>query len=568
MLRRLSPAIAAALALSASPAAAHPHVFVTVKSTVVYEAEVTKAVRHAWRFDDMFSAFAVQGLDTNGDGKLSREELQPLAEVNVASLKEFDFFTFGKAGSGDIAFNQPVDYWLDYDGTALTLNFTLPVASAPKSDTVRIEIYDPSYFVSFALAKETPAALEGAPEGCRIDAEEPGNQAAPNGRLTEDFFSNLEPGSSWGKQFANIMAVRCGADALAFAETQKPKAPEPALDSAPGPQPAPQDAPTSVEAAPLQQMPGQGSANSGATAKPSGPSLGAFGLVRPDGAASAPGDGVFGWIAQQQSAFYSKMSAALSASKADGSAFLLLAGLSFAYGVFHAAGPGHGKAVISSYLLATGETLRRGIAISFAAAIAQAVTAIAVVGLLAAIVGATSRAMGATAWWLEAASYALIVLLGITLLFRTVRAAVGTLRGEHVHDHSCGPDCGHAHAPQPSALAGEFDWKRAASAVLAIGLRPCTGALIILVFALTQGLIWTGIAATFAMALGTAITVTAIAALAVGAKSLALRLASTSSNGVGTIALHGIEVVAGFAVLGFGLMLLGGLLSSGAPVAG
>src|SRR6201999_2652179 len=105
---------------SALPAAAHPHVFVTVKSTIVYENGVPKAVKHAWRFDDMFSAFAVQGLDIDTDGKLSRSELQALAEVNVSSLKEFDFFTFGKAGKGDLAFGKPVDYWLDHDGTALT----------------------------------------------------------------------------------------------------------------------------------------------------------------------------------------------------------------------------------------------------------------------------------------------------------------------------------------------------------------------------------------------------------------------------------------------------------------
>ena len=186
MLRRLIPCVlAAGVALSAAPAEAHPHVFVTVKSTVVYADGKPTAVRHDWRFDDMFSAFAVQGLDKNGDGNLDRGELQDLAEVNVTSLKEFDFFTFGKVGPKDVTFKPPVDYWLDHDGTGLTLHFTLPVASAVPEGPFRMEIYDPSYFVAFNLAETGAAALEGAPDGCRIDAEAPAGSQRSAGRLPE-----------------------------------------------------------------------------------------------------------------------------------------------------------------------------------------------------------------------------------------------------------------------------------------------------------------------------------------------------------------------------------------------
>ena len=549
MLRRAAPLALACAFLLPVPAEAHPHVFVTVKSTAVFENGTLKAVKHAWRFDDMFSAFAVQGLDTNTDGSLSQAELQALAQVNVTSLEEFDFFTFGEAGGSGVSFSQPVDYWLDHDGTALTLNFTLPVVSAKAANTVRLEIYDPTYFVSFALAEEKPAVLEGAAGDCRIDAEGP-EEKKPGEALTEDFFSNLDPEQAWGKQFANVLTIRCGEDAVAYAASIAPPPPPPdPLDRV-------KQALNIAQSAPLQEVP------AAAPKPPAGPQLGAFGVVRPDGAfAQTPTEGPLAWITQQQAAFYAKMSQALTATKADNSALLLLVALSFAYGVFHAAGPGHGKAVISSYLLATGETLRRGIAISFASALTQAVTAIVVVGVLALAVGATSQAMGIAAWWLEAASYGLIVLLGAAILFR--RSLI-PLRGKaHVHDETCD----HSHGPDLKDLDGEFGWRRAGAAVLAVGLRPCTGALIVLVFALAQGLVWTGVAATFAMAFGTAVTVAAIASFAVLAKEAALKLAAGSSKPRARKALRLIEITAGFAVLAFGLILLGGMIQAGVPTA-
>jgi nickel/cobalt transporter (NicO) family protein len=543
---------------SALPAAAHPHVFVTVKSTIVFENGVPKAVRHNWRFDDMFSAFAVQGLDTDTDGKLSRAELQALAQVNVTSLKEFDFFTFGAAGSGDLTFTEPVDYWLEHDGTALTLHFTLPVTSAMKSETTRIEIYDPSYFVSFSLAEQEPAALEGASADCRVDVEGP--QEGSGEKLTEDFFSNLDPEQGWGKKFANAFVVRCGEAAIAYAASIPPKveaAPIAADDGAAASRV--EQALKIAEAQPLQEMPEPAAKAQDNKAQDNNKALGAFGVVPPEASAVQSRTGFFGWIAAQQATFYKAMADALTASKENGSALLLLAALSFSYGVFHAAGPGHGKAVISSYLLATGETLKRGIAISFAAAIAQAITAIVVVGIFAVLLGVTSQAMGVAAWWLEAASYGLIVLLGVGVIFR--RSLI-PLRG-HVHDENCD----HSHGPRVEDLDGEFGWRRAAAAVLAVGLRPCTGALLILVFALAQGLIWTGIAATFAMALGTAFTVAVIATLAVTAKEIAVKLASGASAARTRRTVRVIEITAGFAVLTFGLILLGGLMQAGVPAA-
>lgn len=574
------------VAFAPRPAAAHPHVFVTINSVVEYDGVTPKAVHHAWRFDDMFSSFAIQGLDANGDGKLSREELADLAQVNIDSLRDFDYFTFAKSDGKDAAFAPPIDYWLDYDGTALTLHFTLPVQdiSPAANGMLRIEIYDPTYFVAFTLAPGTPATLKNAPAGCRIDAETPSSDAPvdASGQLTEDFFSQLDANSSFGAQFSNALVTRCGAEALAYVPPAPGANPPPAPDGtasggdATGEGAASDQALSRVDQAqaviedkPLGDLTADGEAASPHVAtQPASASsaLGAFGVVRPDGAGAVATTGVFGWIARKQSEFYQTMSGALTASKADGSALFLLAGLSFAYGIFHAAGPGHGKAVISSYLIATGETLRRGLLISAAAALAQAVTAIAIVGIMAGILGVTSQKMGVAAWWLEMCSYVLIAGVGVNLVVRRGRAMIAGIRGEAVaHDHDCGDGCGHSHAPGPETLAGPFNWRRAGSAVLAIGLRPCTGALLILVFAMAQGMVWAGVAATFAMAVGTAITVSAIAILAVSAKSVALRLASGMSGGGSMVAARGIEVLAGVVVLLFGLTLLGGLLSTGVP---
>lgn len=203
-----------AAVLAADPAGAHPHVFVTARSEIVYgpDGRMT-AVRHAWIFDDMFSSMAVQGLDANGDGQYSRDELAPLAEVNVTSLDEFKFFTFGKAGEARVAFDKPRDYWLEMlPDKRLELHFTLPVKEgAPeKGAPYRVEVYDPTYFVAFEFAKDKPAKLVSAPAGCSVELERPpAPDAGQQKRLSESFFSGLSPGSNFGAQFSNTLLVAC-----------------------------------------------------------------------------------------------------------------------------------------------------------------------------------------------------------------------------------------------------------------------------------------------------------------------------------------------------------------------
>ncbi|MGD9768658.1 MAG: nickel/cobalt transporter [Pseudolabrys sp.] len=296
----------------------------------------------------------------------------------------------------------------------------------------------------------------------------------------------------------------------------------------------------------------------------------------------APAESGFAqWIITQQAMFYRSLAGAIRAAKLDGSATWALLGLSFAYGVFHAAGPGHGKAVISSYLVANDETWRRGVVLSFASALLQAVVAVAIVGIAAVLLGMTGSAMGETVRWIEIVSYVLIALIGARLLWVKGGALLRALRASrdhhdhnhhHEHDHhhhdhgeSCDHDhasaWGHAHGPEPQDLAGPGGWRRGLSAIVAVGLRPCSGAIIVLVFALAQGIFLTGIVATLAMGFGTALTVTAIALLAVGGRGLATRLAQ-AKPGAGMILLRALETVAAALVLAFGVLLLLGYLAS------
>ncbi|NNM72520.1 nickel/cobalt transporter [Enterovirga aerilata] len=286
--------------------------------------------------------------------------------------------------------------------------------------------------------------------------------------------------------------------------------------------------------------------------------------------------GLGGWILAVQSEFYRSLTGALSAMKRDGAAFWSLAFVGFLYGVFHAAGPGHGKGVISGYILATKRTLLRGVGLSFAAAFVQAAVAIGLVAVMAAVLQASSASINAAASVVEIASFAALLLVGLALLWRKTAGIVaapepahaghghhhhlgGHEHHAHAHHHQHGETCGcgHSHGPSAAQVEKLTGWRESAGIVLAAGIRPCSGAIILLVFALSQGLFWAGIAATLAMALGTAITTGALAALAVLAKGVALRLAGGRGE-AGARAVAWLEVLAAafVAVLG-GALLLG-----------
>jgi ABC-type nickel/cobalt efflux system permease component RcnA len=329
--------------------------------------------------------------------------------------------------------------------------------------------------------------------------------------------------------------------------------------------------------------------------------------------------GIIGWLLARQSEFYREMSSTIRAAKTDGSAVWALLAISFAYGIFHAAGPGHGKAVISSYLVANRETARRGIALAFVSALLQSLVAVLIVAVGAWLLNVTARTMCGAEKIIAIASYGLIAAFGARLVWTKGANFIRALQAQppgpalalasvsvshhhvghghaghghahhrHAHSHSdhdhahhdhAHPDhshdhhahthdhdghvhdehCGHSHGPLPSELAGPGGWRRGLGAIFAVGLRPCSGAILVLVFALAQGLFWAGIAATFAMGLGTAITVAAIAVLAVSAGGIARRL-SSASDGSGALIMRGIEFAAAGLVLLFGVGLLTGYL--------
>ena len=291
------------------------------------------------------------------------------------------------------------------------------------------------------------------------------------------------------------------------------------------------------------------------------------------------------WINLKQQEFYRALAAAMKAMRQDGSKLWLLAGLSFLYGIFHAAGPGHGKAVISSYMVASEVALRRGVALSFLSAFLQAATAIAVMLLAFFVLRGTAVSMTDAAWFLEIASYMLVTLFGAWLLWKKagppLRGLLGaapahSLSAAHAHDghahdhdrrhahdhgrhaHAAGeacPACGHAHAPDPALISGDrFDWRAAWTAVAAVGVRPCSGALIVLSFAFLNGLWAGGILSVLAMAVGTAITVSLLAVLAVTAKDWAVALAG--GGRLGNRVHAAVEIGGAALVFLFGLLLL------------
>jgi nickel/cobalt exporter len=317
--------------------------------------------------------------------------------------------------------------------------------------------------------------------------------------------------------------------------------------------------------------------------------------------------GLTAWIIGQESAFYRLLAQTLEAAKHSGMALFGLMGLGFGYGVFHAAGPGHGKAVIASYMVSNERALRRGLVISALAALLQGLVAIILIGCAALIFNATAQKMTAAAHMLELAAYCGIVLLGLALVWRKGGALLVTLRGvlraqagrwslasapqlatepavlrvfagapERVDavaprsafrateaqdaansidaDDGCGPQC--AHMIDPSRFSDGFSWKTAAVTVITAGARPCSGAILILVFALAQGIFPIGIAAVFAMALGTALTTAGLATMAVFGKKLAMRVAGQKQSHRALLIGQLIEVGAAFCVLLFGAALL------------
>lgn len=173
MLRSLIVLAFAAFAVTA--AEAHPHVFIDAKEDIVFNADGKMiAVRHVWQFDAAFTAFAVQGLDADGDGELSDEELQPLAKVNVESLRDFHYFTRLKVNGQRAPVDEPKEYWLDFHGGRLTLFYTLPLRTPTAvGPNTMLEVFDPEYFVAFNFVADHAITLTDAPANCKAQFTPP-----------------------------------------------------------------------------------------------------------------------------------------------------------------------------------------------------------------------------------------------------------------------------------------------------------------------------------------------------------------------------------------------------------
>lgn len=272
-------------------------------------------------------------------------------------------------------------------------------------------------------------------------------------------------------------------------------------------------------------------------------------------------DNFFRYIRTQQRLLNRKLAKSVLELKRNGSpsaAYTLILA-SLLYGFFHAAGPGHGKAIISGYLLASRQTIKRGIALAFAASFLQAISAILIVMVLSVIMKSTGVRISQTIGSVTRISYGLIVLAGLGVLWATLRTpSLSSCSEPHDHnqhlDHGVCLSCGHSHMPDAEKLADITSLKAMAAIVFAVGVRPCTGAVLMLILALTHGILAAGLVATFAMSLGTAVTVSILAALTVSAKKGLLKLFSGHSR-MASLVAKGLGILAGVFIVIIGLTL-------------
>jgi nickel/cobalt transporter (NicO) family protein len=289
------------------------------------------------------------------------------------------------------------------------------------------------------------------------------------------------------------------------------------------------------------------------------------------------------WARDKQQVFSGTMRTALNKLKTDGSSTAAWTLLSFglAYGIFHAAGPGHGKVVISSWLLATENDLKRGLLVAFLSSMFQALAAILLVSGLFLVVASVGSVVRDVVSYMEQASYAMICALGLYLIYMATRGwfknriviaqtastpfnfEIVTPHIDHGHVHDA--HCGHNHAPEPKDLRGDWSFQKALSLSFAIGIRPCTGAIAVLLAANTIGLYWAGIASTLAMGFGVFLTVSVIAAITVYGKDFALKFAAHDNQRLGTI-VNLLRLGGGIVVAFMGAILFLGSLGTNTTI--
>jgi len=606
-MRRIAVAVAAALwLLLVLPALAHPHIFIDAKAAIVFDdAGDVVAVKHTWTFDEAFSAWSIQGLDTNNDGVTSEAELQPLADENMKGLKAYNYYTsMGEPGQADLSFHSLPNPRLDYADQRTTLHFTIGLDKPYRVQKVlEIGIDDPEYYVAITFSGPEAVTLENAPAGCSAVLNPPKD-------LPTDLANKLYAlGADVVQLPPDLEAAMRGMQGSIDVKCDYGVA---------GPKQNPTAAPLTAENASTALD----AANAVGATKPipfGGPprELGVF----------LPNTPVVRWVIAEQKQFYQLLTNAMTKMRTDNWAFLVLGSVSCLYGIFHAAGPGHGKVVISSYVLANERQYRQGMILSFTSAMLASLVAVLFILIAASVLNLTGDAMGNAANWIGIGSYLMVALLGLWLMIRHIFGIGHHHHHEHEHhaadeddhhDHALArrhlyddeeePVHDHAHARQ-STLARAFatveagnrtesrgmgrpvrtgrppahahhrhdhhdhgpaahshvavvpdqlrsgGWREALGVVLAIGLRPCSGALVVLVFALSQGVLWAGIVSVFLMGLGTAITVATLATLAMTAKGLARRFSRGTSGRLASGLVWWAELCGAFLVFAFGILL-------------
>lgn len=568
---------AVALSVSAIPLRAHPHVWIDSRTDIVFDDHgMVIAINHEWTMDEMYTSMAIDGLDTNHDGIYSPEELEPLTKENIDSLKDFGYFTRLKANGKDVALSPPVEAGQLVVNKQAKLHFQLPLKAPldPRKNQIVLKVYDPEFFIDIEFpAKDAVTAVGGIDPLCHVELQEANSDQQTNDTKTMLATKGVDwkpdPGEDFGSMFAQPIVVLCKS--------------APAAASAPG---------ITVVAETAAPAPSQNSQFSQRALVPQRMAGGQ--IVVPPFFSNPTAN-----ILARQRIFSEELSSALKQLKQGNSlhAVFALMLLSFGYGVIHAAGPGHGKLVISGWLLATEEQLRRGILVAFASSLVQALSAILIVSSVLLVLHAAGTAARPIASFFERASFAMIVVFGLYLVWQALSHLFFArplsanrhvkVHGHHVghshsmhshhqpgqeefdhhnhdhHDHSRGhhdhhgeeDTCNHQHLPTAAEVSRNWSLAKALSLSFAVGVRPCTGALLVLLFANALGLYWAGVSATFVMSLGTAITVSTIAVLAVASKSLAMRFAAGNSRWVNWTAF-GLRLGAGLAIIFLGATLL------------
>ena len=511
--------------LCAAPfASAHPHAWIDLRSTVTLdETGRATAIVQEWQFDQLYTALLVDEFGR------TPEALRAHAAAILDQLRAFDYFTEIRVAGEPVAPGLVLEFESEVRSGRFRIRFVVPLETQP--DVARHDlsyaVYDPTYYIEILHQKEPDVSFDGGKSGdCRgeLVAPNPPTDAIMKARALD---VDAEADDSLGGAVR-----RARGDPLPLMLRRPPRA--------------------------ILVV---------------GALLGVGALIY----VMAPAASDLWWrlvleVQAAQRTLHRELAATLQAvQENETAASWWLVTLSFLYGVLHAAGPGHGKVVISTYLLTQPSGLGRGIALSLFTALCQGLTAILAVGLLVAILGRSLRFAQTTANDLELLSYALVALVGLVLVVTRARRLVpGTsvreqsapTTGHHHEPHDskhAASDgcCGHAHVPAPAQLDTPLSWRAIAGMALAVGVRPCSGAILVLLVARSAQLEWAGVAAVLAMSLGTGVTVSILAAISVYARSYAVRFAARlpGPSARPALALDLIALVGGLVILAAGAML-------------